>query len=93
MNGEKIFFVMDQDGNEKEYIVLSSFFSDITNKKYVIGIDDNEEIDKEITLTPFIFNDNSDQPFILVEDDEDIKEIKRILDEMVALAEKGEKNE
>jgi len=76
MNKEEKFLFVDQEGNEREYVVLSSFFSEITQKKYVIGVEENVEIDKEITLMPFIFDDSCDQPFVLAEENEDIQEIK-----------------
>ncbi len=80
---EKV-MITDLNGIEKEYVVLSSFESEKTKHKYVICLDDSHSIDDEIALIPLIYNED-EASFWFVEDDTDMEEIERVINDLVEL--------
>ncbi len=87
--------ITDLNGSEKEYVVLSSFESEKTKHKYVICLDDSQSMGEEIALIPLIYNEE-EASFWFVEDDTDMEEIERVINDLVELKnlkEMGEENE
>ena len=73
--------IVDQEGVEKELIILTSFESEITKKKYLLCINDKQENQEELSIVPLLFNEKI-KSFEWVADEKDFAEIKRVLDEL-----------
>ena len=84
---EERILVQDEEGNEKEYVVLTSFESEKTAKTYVVCYQEAAEISREIELVPFILNANAEPKFVHITDEADLQEVERVLNEMVKLSE------
>ncbi len=76
--------ITDINGIDKEYVVLSSFESEKTKRKYIICLDDAHVKGEEIALIPMVYNDKNDS-FSFVEDDVDMEEIERVINNLVEL--------
>ena len=85
-NLEKIWAV-DETGKEKEFTVVTSFEMEETGKKYAVCFRD-VNMDKEpVELVVFAIEEES-LAFTLVEKEEEIKEVERVLEELQKIGEK-----
>ncbi len=82
MNEEERFTFVDENNQEKEYIIITSFLSEVTNQKYIVGIEEQDQPTLEYELFPFVLNETTNK-FIPVEKQIDLDEVQRVLDQMI----------
>ncbi len=82
MDIDEKFIFIDENNVEKEFVLVTSFSSEVTNQKYVVGFEEKEQSTSDYELTPFILNETTNE-LLLVESQSDLDEVQRVLDQII----------
>lgn len=81
MNDKKIFKIVDNNGNEKEYEILLIFKWMKTNKYYIVYTD-NSENNGKLNVFANIFYPDDNSKFDLIQTQEEWNEIEKRLGDL-----------
>ena len=82
MSEDNTLILIDKNGKEKKYEIITSFYLNSTKKNYVVYTDNVKDEDGDISIYALIVHPDDDTKLEKVESEEEWKIIENILEEM-----------
>lgn len=79
MNQKKFFNIIDEDGKEKEYEIITAFKWSKTNKNYIVYTDNTNDENGNLNIYAAIYYPQDDSKLDAIETGEEWDEVERRL--------------